>query len=122
MVHFGEGSVTCATKGEETMRFGIFFPLLSEKFSLAKFDVMLYIGLRDKYGTKIYDGDILMNNTGDIFKVKWEMRNAAFRYVVIKGKQYSKTGDHEANSVVAGSYEVEIVGNIHENPELLEVA
>lgn len=75
-------------------------------------------GLKDKNGRLIYEGDIVILNDEDFFEkpiktiIKWADGNASFGLF----------GSH--NLYYGFSYydpeDVEVVGNIHENPELLE--
>lgn len=63
-----------------------------------------YTGLKDKNGKEIYEGDKIGNGV-----VRWSDLHAQFKIV---GK------DFETDMVYASSREV--IGNIYENPELLE--
>ncbi|PTF12009.1 YopX family protein [Staphylococcus devriesei] len=73
--------------------------------------VMMSTGLKDKNGTEIYEGDIVKNIYDEIYVVKWfdadfhleEKYNGGFDYFEL----YS--GDNK-----------KVIGNIYENPELLE--
>ena len=68
-------------------------------------------GLKDKNGTEIYEGDIVKNIYDEIYVVKWfdagfhleEKYNGGFDYFELH------FGDNK-----------EVIGNIYENPELLE--
>lgn len=77
-------------------------------------DIMQYTGLKDKNGKEIYEGDILFESFGErYYKVVFE--NGSFRAEF--------DGDFEEHSfdlidVVAQG--CKIVGNIYENPELME--
>lgn len=72
-----------------------------------------YTGLTDKNGVKIFEGDFIRNQDGDIGRVTWYPEHIAFMiYCVNKNKVFDMTGlDTSA---------VEVVGNIHDNPELLK--
>ena len=74
-----------------------------------------YTGLTDKNGKKIFEGDILKNiESGRIVAICYSGCSFCYSYNgTIYGIDDSETG-LETN-------EWEIIGNIHDNPELLEV-
>jgi len=88
--------------------------------------LMQFTGLHDKNGKEIYEGDIVRNRQGGVYKVissldipknqnwpnyhGWIMRSANF-----KGRNYG------VNELFDWSKpeRVEVIGNIYENPELI---
>lgn len=76
-------------------------------------------GLKDKTGRLIYEGDIVKrhskyseNEKDVVLQVEWNCKGA--RYITTDKK-------HDNWIFSMFDYEYEILGNIHENPELLEV-
>jgi len=75
-----------------------------------------FTGLLDKLGHEIYEGDIVKQSwpyAGIIEKVEWDKEGSGFIPFTKPGM-----GGHEWESQTAS--DCEIIGNIHENPELLE--
>lgn len=85
-----------------------------------------YTGLKDKNGKEIYEGDIVAVRDEDIpfalvnamttnkWVVRFGMHRAAFTLVKsTKKRNFIRTFQHIKPK------DIEIIGNIHENPELL---
>lgn len=70
-----------------------------------------YTGLTDWSGKQIYEGDVLSDET--YTNVKGVVRFKNGRYETGIGNEQSLIEDMQ-------EYELEIIGNIYENPELLE--
>ena len=98
-------------------------------------DIMQYTGLKDKNGKEIYEGDILSflvksnRPSPYICEVKWLERMGSFEAVYNnKGhslflsdiiEQYNAPDDTLCH-LPQEDRSFEIIGNIHENPELLK--
>ena len=78
-------------------------------------DLMQYTGLKDKNGIDIYEGDILSLN-GDIHTVGYQ--NGCFLMI----EETISDGKTDPLFEYFHEYEtdLEVIGNIYENPELLE--
>ncbi|WP_085521391.1 YopX family protein [Tuberibacillus sp. Marseille-P3662] len=71
-----------------------------------------YTGLRDKNGVEVYDDD-LINSQGGIYRVRY-----------VDGSYYA-VKPNAINTLhfyldYKTKYNVEVIGNVHENPDLLE--
>lgn len=73
--------------------------------------LMQYVGLKDKNGVKIFEGDIVINNIGDSY-YKTIVEDMYCNMIV-----YAYVDLDHMNNV---SKRFEVIGNIYQNHELLE--
>ena len=113
---FGLGEGTAIRDGDKT-------------FYLSWCEIMQYTGLKDKYGIDIYEGDIVewtfifkndFGNPDKIDKSWYEVVYETDNPMHIAGF-YFKDNNCKHNKYICfyDFKEVEIVGNIYENPELI---
>ena len=82
---------------------------IEDAYDLDDIELMQYTGLKDKNGKEIYEGDILHLWGGEYCQGYYEF-NQIF------------TVKDLSDSFYLGECEnIEVLGNIHDNPELLEV-
>ena len=81
-----------------------------EMMDVSNVELMQYTGLHDKHGKEIYEGDILGNEWGK-YRLYWD-----------SGAFIAKSEDGFCFHLIALDLTaLEVIGNIYENPELLNV-
>lgn len=97
-----------------------------EKYKVCKFNdtiLMQYTGLNDKNGVEIFEGDIVKSCVlinGHIYEYVGQVKFVAFSWVVSdKAGIYDPFYNYE-DSCPDEIWEIEVIGNIYQNPELLE--
>jgi uncharacterized phage protein (TIGR01671 family) len=77
-----------------------------------------FTGLNDKNGVPIYEDDILRDIKGHIFKTFYNSAHCAYMTEDIQGEKKKRRGFGRLGSY--SSLLIEVIGNIHDNPELLK--
>lgn len=96
--------------------------LLSKIYPVDKFIPLQYTGLKDKNGKEIYEGDMVkycgwidwLKNTSRKWRVKEVVRDNIVVGFTLGKNQAFTMGE-------SPKYGYEVIGNIYENPELLDV-
>lgn len=89
------------------------------------YSVMQSTGLFDKNGKEIFDGDIVKRYRSPFFKAEWEYQIETVvkreACLLLEKKFGRNSATMSFGSPFAKSDLLEVVGNIYENPDLLEV-
>lgn len=88
----------------------------TESIKFDEIELMQSTGLKDKNGKEIFEGDIV-DYKGREAVVKWHGSYASFIYRFVDELQ-ERASDWEP--LFLACYHFEVIGNIYENPELLE--
>ena len=75
-------------------------------------------GLKDKNGNLIWENDIVRDEHGNFYKAFWQNNYYQFSWVCVKTDVFSIGAKWDLWSIK--SFEIEVIGNIFDNPELLE--
>ena len=85
-------------------------------YSFDEIELMQSTGLIDKNGEEIFEGDVLLTYDDELAKVFWNDDLAGWFVDFI----YEIAELSEVADIQSGRSICEIIGNIYENPELLE--
>lgn len=92
---------------------------VSRKISVDENTVGQFTGLYDINNKEIYEGDIIKSSSGTIYYIIYNSDLVCFNTVVA---QYNSFDEHLIFSKGSISrFSIEVIGNIHDNPELLKL-
>ena len=75
-------------------------------------------GLKDKNGNLIWENYIVKDEHGNLYKAFWQNNYYQFSWICVKSDVFSIGAKWDLWSFK--SFEIEVIGNIFDNPELLE--
>ena len=82
------------------------------------YKLMQYTGLKDKNGKEIYEGDLIQDCKGQVLQIAWAYCYA--RYMASTNGEWCVFYLNEPMIPEQDTENMEVVGNIYENPELLK--
>lgn len=85
-----------------------------KKDELENIVISEYTGIKDKNDKEIYEGDIIKDKLGRIYKVFWHGSFAGFCY-----EFKNQLGKKDFKLLHLAYFNIEVIGNIYENSELL---
>ncbi|ECX5815192.1 hypothetical protein F3341_06970 [Listeria monocytogenes] len=94
-------------KGASTLTYAHF--IINNMHAIDEKTIDQYTGLKDKNGKKIFEGD-----------VGWDEHNECYGVVKFEEGKFLYVWENIAEDLWEVADSIEIYGNIHENPELLE--
>lgn len=77
-----------------------------------------YTGLTDKNGKRIFEGDIIKDDWGKVYKVFFTDKSCSFMVRIDDTPNEYEKGDYRIGK--AWTNTIRVIGNIHDNPELLK--
>ena len=93
-----------------------------EALKLDLFEVMQFTGLKDISGKDVFEGDCLKTPRSQIVKVvRYQVDRASFLMANVSDFQFEQNWDiwQKITQKYLWEFEFQVIGNIHENPELL---
>lgn len=122
IINFDKGAfLTGVMSGEDVIGEKYFIPAPTRgRFCyFDEFELLQFTGLLDKNGKEIYEGDVVVGDKGFMSPVKGIIEYHGMGFVCVGKSEEGKTWWLPSTSDLDTFYEIEVIGNIHSNPELL---
>ena len=91
---------------------------VSKSFEVNPSTICQCTGLKDKNGKLIWENDIVRDEHGIFYKAFWQNNYYQFSWICVKAGVFSVGTKWDLWSFK--SFEIEVIGNVFDNPELLE--
>lgn len=75
-------------------------------------------GLKDRNGKQVWENDIVKDEHGNLYKAFWQNNYYQFSWICVSSEIFQS--GIKWDLYVMRSFEIEVIGNIFDNPELLE--
>ena len=82
-----------------------------------------FTGLKDKNGNEIYESDLITDKSGRVWEIKWRNAPVGFGLFIVNEKKKKfdgRIGRFTTSMIDYQMTDMEVIGNIYENSELLK--
>lgn len=93
-------------------------PILVCAYDVDRDTICQCTGLKDKNGKLIWENDITRDEHGNFYKAFWQNNYYQFSWICVKSEIFQV--GIKWDLYVMRSFEIEVIGNIFDNAELLE--
>jgi len=97
---------------------------VAKNYRKNRFDILQFTGITDKNGKEIYDGDIIKDIDGSILTVQYGGPYEYCGFGVSRKRRPGEFGTDPTWDELNSRWckDIEVIGNIYENPELVQHA
>lgn len=110
--------VNCCYPNEEDKTGHFILEYLNKFHEIYTSTICQCTGLKDKNGKLIWENDIVRDKEGNCYKAFWQNNYYQFSWICVKSDIFQIGTKWDL--YIWRSYEIEVIGNRFDNPELLE--
>ena len=109
----------CVSTFSSDYRSNYTYPFYLHDYEVDPSTVGQYTDLTDKNGKKIFEGDIVKDDWGKVYEVFFTTQSCSFMVKLEHAPNEYEKGNYRLGEAWCDT--IRVIGNIHDNPELLQM-